>query len=139
VLIGEDGVVIDLANHQAKVVGQVDTSYILVDGATVGTISEESLKDRRILGAAGFITIIAVINVNDHEVVSVDVHARGVSDDNAVFDEVTALIESNLKKEILNGVSDTYLHQQNIRRTLGRWVSSTLKTRPMILPIVVQS
>ncbi|MCL1907354.1 MAG: ribonuclease J [Propionibacteriaceae bacterium] len=138
VLIASDGAVVDLNNHEARIVGQVDTSYILVDGATVGTVSEESLKDRRILGTSGFITAIAVVNCEEREVVSVDIHGRGLVDDGDVFDDVSSQISSRLKTALLDGVTDNYLLQQNIRRTLGRWVSSTLKSRPMILPIVIQ-
>ncbi|MDR0488900.1 MAG: ribonuclease J [Propionibacteriaceae bacterium] len=139
VLTVEDGTVIDLHDHQARVVGQVDTSYILVDGASVGAISEENLADRRILGAEGFVTVIAVVQLEDKDVSSIDIHARGFIDDDGVFDDVTPQISANLKSAIREGITDTYLLQQNIRRTIGRWVSTKLKSRPMILPIVIHT
>ncbi len=54
VVIAEDGVVVDLAQGKAKVVGKVPCGYVYVDGLSVGEVTETSLKDRRILGEEGF-------------------------------------------------------------------------------------
>ncbi|MDR2929439.1 MAG: ribonuclease J [Propionibacteriaceae bacterium] len=135
----DDGTVVDLRDHQARVVGRVDASYILVDGTSVGGVSPESLADRRVLGAEGFITVIAVINSSANPVVSVDIQARGFLDDGQVFEAVEPLIRSNLTAALNDSVTDTYLLQQVIRRTIGRWVATTLRSRPLILPIVVRT
>ncbi|MDH4160664.1 MAG: hypothetical protein OEV62_10440, partial [Actinomycetota bacterium] len=37
-----------------------------------------------------------------------------------------------------DGVGDTLQLQQIVRRTMGRWVSSTHRRRPMIVPVVVE-
>ena len=50
VLLAEDGVVIDLVDGVASIVGKVDCGYVFVDGSSVGDITESDLKDRRILG-----------------------------------------------------------------------------------------
>src|SRR5450759_330262 len=50
VVLAEDGVVIDLANGQAHIVGAVPCGYVYVDGSSVGALTEVELKDRRILG-----------------------------------------------------------------------------------------
>jgi len=136
VLTVDDGTVVDLSDHQARVVGKVDASYILVDGGSVGSVSEESLADRRILGSEGFITVIAVIS-EETGLVSVDIQARGFLDDDSVFTDVEPQICENVEVALAEGVSDTYLLQQVIRRTVGRWVATTLRSRPMILPIVI--
>ena len=139
VLTVDDGTVVDLHDHQARVVGKVDASYILVDGASVGSVTEESLADRRILGSEGFITVIAVIGDETSGVVSVDIQARGFMDDAGVFAEVEPQIRENLDVALAEGVTDIYLLQQVIRRTIGRWVATTLRSRPMILPIVIHT
>ena len=50
VLIIENGVVVDLVDHEASVVGAVPCGFVYVDGQSIGDITETSLKDRRILG-----------------------------------------------------------------------------------------
>jgi len=139
VLTVDDGTVIDLKDHQATVVGKVDASYILVDGGSMGTVSQESLADRRILGSEGFITVIAVIGVEQAEVTSVEIQARGFLDHEGVFHDVEPQIHANLAAALTEGVTDAYLLQQVIRRTVGRWVGTTLRSRPMILPVVIQT
>ena len=54
--IVDNGVVIDLINHEAEVVGAVPVGFVFVDGQSIGDITESSLKDRRILGEEGFIS-----------------------------------------------------------------------------------
>ncbi len=45
-----------------SVAGQVACGYVYVDGRTSATCREEQLKDRRILGDEGFISIIVVVD-----------------------------------------------------------------------------
>jgi ribonuclease J len=137
-LVVQDGAVIDLARGKAQVVGQLDAGYIFVDGSSVGELTEESLQDRRILGSAGFITVIAVVDARAKQLVKLDLYARGfVDDSDSAFEPVRPQIERNLAQALGDGQTDQYALQQVIRRTVGRWVSNTLKGRPMIVPVVV--
>jgi ribonuclease J len=61
VVIAEDGVVVDLVDGHAQVAGKVDCGYVFVDGSNIGDITESDLKDRRILGEEGFVSVIVVI------------------------------------------------------------------------------
>jgi len=60
IVIAEDGVVVDLVDGRASVVGKVPAGYVYVDGLSVGELTETSLKDRRILGEEGFLSVVAV-------------------------------------------------------------------------------
>ena len=138
-LVVQDGTVVDLSRHKAKVVGRIDASYILVDGNAVGQVSEESLADRRILGMEGFVTVIAAVNMATAEVTSIDIQARGLLGGDGIFAEITPQIRGNLSAALAEGVTDNYLLQQTIRRTIGRWVATTLRSRPMIVPVVIRT
>jgi ribonuclease J len=139
-IIAEDGMVVDLEQGKARIVGKVDAGYIFVDGTTIGDISELSLSDRRILGEEGFISVVAVVNTHASTIVSgPDIHARGFVEDDAVFDDVRPLIVDALEAALQEGVDDSYRLQQVIRRQLGRWVSDTHRRRPMIIPVVIQA
>jgi ribonuclease J len=140
VVVAEDGVVVDLQGGKAKVAGKVDCGYVFVDGSTVGDITETSLKDRRILGDEGFISVIAVMDsVTGKLTAGPEIHARGFVEDDSVFDEVRPKIEAEIDKAIGSGVDDTYQLQQVIRRVVGKWVSDTHRRRPMIIPVVIES
>jgi ribonuclease J len=139
-IIAEDGMVVDLEQGKARIVGKVDAGYIFVDGTTIGDISELSLSDRRILGEEGFISVVVVVNTHASKIVSgPDIHARGFVEDDGVFDDVRPLIVSALDAALQEGVDEPYRLQQVIRRQLGRWVSDTHRRRPMIIPMVIQA
>jgi ribonuclease J len=137
VIIAEDGDVVDLADGKARKVGRIDAGYILVDGASVGGLSEEALADRKVLGSEGFITVVAAINLHAKRLVSLDIHARGFVEDDSVFDDVRQQLIDELRAALADDVDDQHRLQQLMRRTVGRWVSGTHRRRPMIVPVVV--
>jgi ribonuclease J len=140
VVVVEDGVVVDLIDGKAVVAGKVDCGYVFVDGSTVGDITETSLKDRRILGDEGFISVIAVMDsVTGKLTAGPEIQARGFAEDDTVFDDLKPRIEAEIEKAIGGGVDDMYQLQQVIRRVVGKWVSDTHRRRPMIIPVVVES
>ncbi len=57
IVIAEDGVVVDLIEGKAKISGKVQAGYVYVDGLSVGDVGEPALKDRRILGDEGIISV----------------------------------------------------------------------------------
>jgi ribonuclease J len=140
VVLAEDGFVVDLIDGKAAVVGKVHCGYVFVDGTSVGDITETSLKDRRILGEEGFVSVIVVIDSQTGKVVSgPEIHARGFAEDEGTFDAISKPIVDALNKAVAEGVDDTYQLQQTIRRVVGRWVSSTHRRRPMIVPVVLEA
>lgn len=139
-LIVQDGAVIDLSDGVARVVGQVPCDMLYVDGKTVGKITDEDLKDRRILAAEGFISIFAVIDPTTGKVVEgPEIRARAYAEDDHVFDDILPEIQRALERAATEGVRDTYAMQQVIRRTIGGWVAKAHRRKPMIIPIVVHS
>jgi len=139
-IIGENGTVVDLRDGQASVVGQLDLGFVYVDGSTVGEITEADLKDRRILGEEGFISVIVVVDAATGKIISgPEIHARGFAEDDAVFDSVKPKIAAALTEAAQSGVRDTHALSQVVRRTIGRWVNQSLRRRPMIVPLVIEA
>lgn len=140
VVIAEDGVVVDLIDGVASVAGKVDCGYVFVDGSSVGDVTESDLKDRRILGEEGFVSVIVVVDsVNGKVAAGPEIHARGNAIDEASFDEIRQPIVDALNRAIAEGNTDAHQLQQTVRRTIGRWVSSTHRRRPMIIPVVIEA
>lgn len=138
VLITEDGWVIDLEDGIAEVVGAVECGLLFVDGKTVGKITEDDLKDRRVLAQEGFISIFCVVDDNGRVVVGPEIRARAYAEEDHVFDDVRPQIERALAEAAGEGVRDTHALQQVIRRTIGTWVNKRHRRRPMIIPVVVR-
>ena len=140
VIVAEDGVVVDLAGGVARVVGAVPCGYVYVDGSSVGTITDAELKDRRILGEEGFISIFVVVDSATGKVIAgPQIHARGFAEDDVVFESIRPELVAALEDAAMGGNVDTYQLQQIVRRLVGRWVSGRLRRRPMIIPVVVEA
>ncbi|WP_444662200.1 ribonuclease J [Cellulomonas sp. CW35] len=140
VVLAEDGVVVDLVDGRASVVGAVPCGYVYVDGSSVGGITEAELKDRRILGDEGFISIFAVVSSADGKVLAgPQIHARGFAEQDDVFEDILPELTRTLEDAIAQGATDTHQLQQIMRRVVGRWVSGRLRRRPMIIPVVVEA
>ena len=139
-ILAEDGTVIDLKDGVARVVGQLDIGFVYVDGSSVGEITDADLKDRRILGEEGFISIIVVVEAQTGKViVGPEIHAKGFAEDDRVFDGVKPKIEQALAEAARNGVRDPHALSQIVRRTVGRWVNTSYRRRPMIVPLVIEA
>ena len=140
VVIAEDGVVVDLVGGVARIAGTVPCGYVYVDGASVGEITEADLKDRRILGEEGFISVLVVLDSGSGKVIAgPEIHARGFAEDDGVFSSVLPRIEEGLAYAVGNGVVDTQALQQIVRRIVGRWVNESYRRRPMIVPIIIEA
>jgi ribonuclease J len=139
VVLADDGTVIDLVDGKASIVGAVPCGFVYVDGSSVGDITESSLKDRRILGEEGFISVIVVVDSVTGKISGgPEIHARGFAEDDTVFDAVRPRIAEAMSQAAAEGVADVAQLQQLVRRTVGRWVNETHRRRPMIIPLVVE-
>jgi ribonuclease J len=139
IVIAEDGVAVDLVDGVARISGKVPCGYVYVDGLSVGDVTEASLKDRRILGEEGFISVFVVVDADTGKVSGgLQVQSRGAGIDDDRLAAVTPLIEEALAQAAADGVGDAYQLQQLVRRTVGKWVSDTFRRRPMIVPVVVE-
>ena len=140
VLLTADGVVVDLAEGVANIVGAVPCGMVFVDGSSVGDISEVSLKDRRILGEEGFISCVVAVDVVDGKVVAgPEIHARGFAEDDTVFDPLLPLVSRVLEEALAKEITDNHELTQLVRRTVGKWVSDAHRRKPMIIPVVIEA
>ena len=67
-----------------------------------------------------------------------DIHARGFTEDNALFDEVKGIIEQALARAVAGGINGTHQLQQVVRKTVGAWVGEEHRRKPMIVPVVIE-
>ncbi|MEV6110019.1 ribonuclease J [Streptomyces sp. NPDC051940] len=139
IVIAEDGVAVDLIDGRAKISGKVQAGYVYVDGLSVGDVTESSLKDRRILGEEGIISVFVVVDSTTGKITAGPyIQSRGSGIEDSAFAAVIPKIEEALAKSAQDGVVETHQLQQLVRRAVGKWVSDSYRRRPMILPVVVE-
>ena len=138
VLLTGDGVSVDLTDGLAQISGYTPLREVYVDGASVGSVDESLLKDRRILGEEGFISVFAAVNlVNCEVVVGPEIHERGVGqapDHQEIVDKVRQSLVDAMKE----GVDDPHELSQKARKVVGKWVGTTHRRKPMIVPVIIQ-
>jgi ribonuclease J len=138
-LVVENGIVIDMNDGYVDIAGAIPVGYVYVDGQSIGEITESSLKDRRVLGEEGFISIVVVVDSQTGKIVAgPDIHARGFTEDEALFNEVKGMIEKALAHAVSGGINGTHQLQQVVRRTVGSWVGDKHRRKPMIVPVVIE-
>jgi ribonuclease J len=138
VMLAEDGVVVDLVDGIASIVGRYPVGQVYVDGLSVGDVGESTLSDRLVLGEGGFIAITVAVDETTGKAVSApEVSGRGFSDDPGALMGAQELVEAELLRLAGEGVTDTHRIAQGVRRVVGRWVADTYRRRPMIVPTVI--
>jgi ribonuclease J len=139
IMLAPDGTVVDLVDGLAKIVGCIPVGYVYVDGLAVGDIGDAALKDRRILGEEGFISILVAVDLEIGKVVfGPEITARGFTDDQSALDPIRAELIDVVEKAVADGARDADALANIVRRTVGRWVDKTYRRRPMLMPMVVE-
>src|ERR1700712_4411914 len=121
VLCVDDGMVVDLVDGKISVAGKVPCGYVYVDGLNVGDVFEEQLKDRRILGEEGFITITAVVDSTTGKLVGgPEIFARGFSAlDESAWNDVREKAAEALNAAMAEGVTEPAALRRALRRVVG--------------------
>ncbi|MFD2675440.1 ribonuclease J [Gulosibacter bifidus] len=139
-VITENGGVIDMRDGVPTKVGEVPVGFVYVDGKTVGAVTEDDIKDRVTLSEEGFISIYAVIDPAEGQIIAGPaIHARAFAPDDDVFEPVVPQVRKALEDALDDGVRDVYRLSQVVRRVVGRWAGTKQRRRPMIVPVVMLS
>ncbi|HEY3087306.1 MAG TPA: ribonuclease J [Jatrophihabitantaceae bacterium] len=139
IMLAENGTVVELLEGRASIVGVVPVGFVYVDGLAVGDIGAAALKDRRILGEEGFISILVAVDLTTGKVVyGPEITARGFTDDPEALDPIRKELITTVEQSLAEGVRDADALAHIVRRTVGRWVDQTYRRRPMLMPMVVE-
>lgn len=139
VVLAQNGVVVDLQNGRAQVVGQLTVGHLYVDGVNMGDVDADTLADRTNLGSGGVVSITCVIDnrtsrLLEHPTVS----TTGFSDDDrGIIPEVAELVENTMNDLASEGENDTYRMVQRLRRKVSKLMDSQYKREPVILPTII--
>ena len=140
IMLAPDGTVVDLVDGLATIVGEIPVGYVYVDGLAVGDIGDAALKDRRILGEEGFLSILVAVDFagrqgrlrpGDHRP-RLHRRPRRARPDPRRADRGGREGGRRRRRR------DADALEHIVRRTVGRWVDRTYRRRPMLIPMVVE-
>ncbi len=144
-LLGDNGVVIELAKDSVKVTDeQVPATYVMVDGLGVGDVGEIVLRDRITLSQEGMLVIICTMERQGGRMIkNPDIISRGfiyLKENQEILDEIRKKIR-NVMTRIPHGNNQTvdadYV-KTLIRDQAGQYIFNKTKRRPMILPVIIE-
>jgi ribonuclease J len=137
VLITANGACVDVRGDQCVIAGSYPLREVYVDGISVGRTDENLLKDRLILGEEGFISVYAAVDIaNQCIVVGPEIVDRGVGETSDTT-KVAADVAKALVEAMKEGIDDPHELSQKARKVVGRWVGTSHRRRPMIVPVVI--
>ncbi len=142
VLIASNGNVIDLTQDSISISGTVPCGSVLIDGLGVGDVGEGVLKDRKYLSQEGLVMIVMAVNRETGEVITgPDVSSRGLvytREESELTEGIRSAARAVIARYGAIGPGDINDFKNEIRTSVRRFVSGTIKRSPMVFPIVVE-
>ena len=138
----DNGDVLELTGKKAVKAKSIHTGTVYVDGSGVGDVGNIVLRDRKVLSQDGILTAVLAIDKESKEIISgPDIISRGfvyVKDSNDLLSEATTLIEREVENCLANDIVDWYSIKSKIKSSLGQFLYTKTKRKPMIIPVSVE-
>ena len=139
VLIADIGEVIEFEPDRIGKNGTVPSGSALVDGLTVGDVTQVVLRDRRRLAADGVLIAAVALDRETGELVGgPDLVSRGIVDprQDEILDEARDRLIEALER--IEGEPSYGFLVGKIREVLSGFIHERIRRRPMILPVVTE-
>lgn len=142
IYIMENGNVLEISEDGAKLVADVPSGDILVDGLGIGDVGNIVLRDRKHLAEDGLIVVVVTISKKDGKVISgPDIISRGfvyVRESGDLMEDSKNVVKATLQQLENKKLGDWASVKTSIRDDLKSFLFSQTKRNPMILPIIME-
>jgi ribonuclease J len=135
IAVVENGTLIEFDEEGMSIGERVPGGYVFVDGASVGDVGPQLMRDRERLANAGFVVAVVHLSAQTGKLLG---RPRLVSQGFVAVDDAQELFEAAeqaLVQALRNGPEDV---ESVIGATLSRLLYSETKRRPMIVPQVIE-
>jgi ribonuclease J len=138
----KNGDVVDIKNGNARQTRSVPSGDTYVDGIGVGDVGDIVLRDRKQLSEDGMLVIVITISKGDRKVISgPDTITRGfvyARDSDELLKEVNRLVKKTVNDMQTENIRQWNVIKQNIKKSIGQYLFTQTKRKPMILPIIIE-
>lgn len=132
---------VEICRNFMRVGDNVPSGNVMVDGAGIGDVGAEVLRDRKHLSEDGLLLVIMGI-ASGGTISSTDIITRGF-----IYARESAELIEEIKQvaiDSVNGIDlkveiDREILKNNIRKNLRTFLNKKIKRFPMILPIIIES
>jgi ribonuclease J len=143
IFIIENGDVLEIEADNAEIVDRVPTGMVFVDGFEIGDAEGLVLRDRQQLAADGILIAVVTVDAQTGDSVAPpELVARGFLHDDqrlkGVLDECGAALGELMGELGAEHVTGQKLIREDINQRLSELVFRRTRSRPLIMPVVVE-
>lgn len=142
VLLPMLGMQVEVNKNLLQATGTVPFGSRLIDGAGIGEMESNVLKERKQLSEDGICVVILNVNAAQGRLnARPEIVSRGftyMGEAQSWLDEAKSAIENSIDADAVR--SRDYLNvKMTLRKSLTNYLNKKLKRRPMIIPIIIES
>ncbi len=142
VFVLENGQCLELSAGKATICEHVDSGVIYVDGLSVGDVGNVVLRDRQLLASDGIAMIVVTIDSQNGRILGeVELVTRGIvfgAGSEELLEEARARLAKTLARTAGEGATDQGVVKKALRDALNQFFWERIRTRPMVIPIVME-
>jgi ribonuclease J len=141
IFVCDDGDVVEIG-ETVRLGEKIQAGMTLVDGAGIGDVGQEVLRDRRKLAGDGIVVVVVSADAHSGEILAgPDIITKGFVFEEAseeMLEEARHRTLTSLKEVAAEEVADPGILSQRIRSTLRRYFSETIQRKPVIVPVIME-
>ncbi|PET76185.1 ribonuclease J [Bacillus sp. AFS001701] len=142
IFIIKNGDVVDILQSEAIQSRRIPAGNIYVDGMGIGDVGNIVLRDRKQLAEDGMVVVVITISKTEKKIISgPDTISRGfvyARDSESLLKEVNQIVTSSVNELLDENKLQWGVMKQNIKKSLGQFLFTKTKRKPMILPIIIE-
>lgn len=141
IFILDNGDTLEMRGGIVKRGTPVESGVVYVDGLRIGDTDPFVLRDRQKLANDGMVTAVAIVSLKHKKIEAIEFSGRGVSfaiDDQFSEDASAAIMKTIEKGKFSFTSSGSDAIRKAVRDSLSNFIWSRTRTRPMIIPVVME-
>ncbi len=141
ILMLNDGDVLELSKEDAKIVGEIPTGEIIVDGSGAGAIGKKELEERNRILDNGVIVIELCFGTRSGRLLSKPgIISKGFLDkkmQKAVMDRIYTIVLKEVSRALENSLQRPELKKE-IAGSVGRYLWEQIRKKPVIITMITE-
>lgn len=141
IFILDNGDTLEMRGGIVKRGTPVESGVVYVDGLRIGDTDPIVLRDRQKLANDGMVTAVAIVSLKHKKIEAIEFSGRGVSfaiDDQFSEDASASIMKTIEKGKFSFTSSGSDAIRKAVRDSLSNFIWSRTRTRPMIIPVVME-
>ena len=141
IFILDNGDTLEMRGGIVKRGTPVESGVVYVDGLRIGDTDPIVLRDRQKLANDGMVTAVAIVSLKHKKIEAIEFSGRGVSfaiDDQFSEDASASIMKTIEKGKFSFTSSGSDAIRKAVRESLSNFIWSRTRTRPMIIPVVME-